>query len=141
MDTKDFLSHLIFSEVKAEHRGKYTCKAENKAGYATFSEELVVNGMFLISFFDFVPMLFIVFNHVFISSVHILFYARIERLLIFCRYFWHIFPALGSATITTDCISKNSLFYTEHAIYFRDLVEVSLFKFTVRKSIPNLTLV
>ena len=44
IDNKDFLSHLLFSEVKAEHRGRYTCKAENKAGSTSYSEELVVQG-------------------------------------------------------------------------------------------------
>ena len=44
MDTKDFLSYLTFSEVKAAHRGRYTCKAENAAGSASYSEELVVHG-------------------------------------------------------------------------------------------------
>ena len=45
IDNNAFLSHLLFSEVKAEHRGRYTCKAENAAGSASYSEELVVHGM------------------------------------------------------------------------------------------------
>lgn len=47
IDNRDFLSHLLFSEVKAEHRGRYTCKAENEAGSASYSEELVVHGKML----------------------------------------------------------------------------------------------
>ncbi|XP_065056612.1 cell adhesion molecule DSCAM-like [Rhopilema esculentum] len=43
VDTKDFLSYLTFSEVKAAHRGRYTCKAENAAGSASYSEELLVH--------------------------------------------------------------------------------------------------
>ena len=48
VDSKDFQSYLTFSEVKPEHRGRYTCKAENKAGSVSFSEELVVNGMLVV---------------------------------------------------------------------------------------------
>ena len=37
-------SFLIISSVSHAHRGTYTCKAKNKAGTATSSAELKVNG-------------------------------------------------------------------------------------------------
>lgn len=50
VETKDFRSHLTFSEVKATHRGRYTCRAENKAGSTSYSEELIVRGMSVFGF-------------------------------------------------------------------------------------------
>lgn len=59
----DFLSHLQFSEVKAEYRGRYTCKAENNAGSASYSAELVVHGKthFLICYFP-LDVIYNIFN-------------------------------------------------------------------------------
>jgi len=42
ISNRTFLSHLEFSDVKTEHRGRYTCKAENRAGSASYSKELIV---------------------------------------------------------------------------------------------------
>lgn len=35
---------LTISSVSADHAGKYTCAAKNKAGFAEHSAELLVNG-------------------------------------------------------------------------------------------------
>eukprot|EP00794_Sanderia_malayensis_P011383 gene11383-12569_t len=43
IETRGFQSHLTFTVVTALHRGRYTCKAENKAGFALHSGELVIN--------------------------------------------------------------------------------------------------
>ena len=37
-------SILIISSVDYQHSGEYTCRAENPAGQATYSTDLLVNG-------------------------------------------------------------------------------------------------
>ena len=50
ISNRTFLSHLEFSDVKTEHRGRYTCKAENRAGSASYSTELIVQGLSFVAF-------------------------------------------------------------------------------------------
>lgn len=40
-------SSLGIDSVSAKHAGKYTCLAQNQAGNASYTAELIVNGLFL----------------------------------------------------------------------------------------------
>ena len=44
----EYSSTLIIDHLRFLHRGNYTCKASNAAGFATHSAELTVNGKSLI---------------------------------------------------------------------------------------------
>lgn len=47
MKTKQRVNQLSIDDVQALHSGEYTCIARNKAGNATFSAYLRVNGTFI----------------------------------------------------------------------------------------------
>lgn len=38
------VSTLLIEAVKARHRGNYTCYAKNRAGLASYSSHLAING-------------------------------------------------------------------------------------------------
>ena len=44
----EYSSTLIVDHLKFLHRGNYTCKASNAAGFASHSAELTVNGILVI---------------------------------------------------------------------------------------------